>query len=413
LTADRPLSAAGEAAGRSGVAVDVVIVAAGSSQRMDGRDKLVAPIGGRPLVAWTVGALAASPGVERIVLVSTPQRIAEWSGAAWLDPAVVTLVAGGPRRQESVFAGVDALNAADDRVVLVHDGARPAIPPGLVAAVAAAAAAHGAAIPVIAVAETVKRVEGGRVLETVDRASLAVAQTPQAARAGLLRAAWRLFPPGDARTFTDEAALLEAARIPVHAIDGDATNIKVTVPEDLDRVADLLLRGSADTRTPRVGFGSDGHPFGPGMPLWLGGIEVPDAPRLHGHSDGDVAIHAVADALLGAAGLGDLGRLFPAGPDTPRGIAGAVLLAEVLERVRTSGHEPRSIDVTIVGARPRLAGRLDAMAEAIAAILRLPSDRVVVKASTGNLNGMEGAGRGITAHAVAVVDGSPQRASSS
>src|SRR5207247_10378324 len=141
--------------------------------------------------------------------------------------------------------------------------------------------------------------------------------------------------------------LPEAARSPVHASDGDATNIKVTVPEDLDRVADLLLRGSADARTPRVGFGSDGHPFGPGTPLWLGGIEVPGAPRLHGHSDGDVAIHAVADALLGAAGLGDLGRLFPAGPETPRGIAGGVLLGEVLERVRRSGHEPRSVDVTI------------------------------------------------------------------
>jgi 2-C-methyl-D-erythritol 4-phosphate cytidylyltransferase/2-C-methyl-D-erythritol 2,4-cyclodiphosphate synthase len=410
LTADRPRSAAGDIAGRGGVGVDVVIVAAGSSRRMDGRDKLTAPIGDRPLVAWTVGAVAASPGVERIVLVSTPQRIAEWNGAAWLHPAVVTLVAGGPRRQESVFAGVDALAAADDRIVLVHDGARPAVGPGLVAAVAAAAAAHGAAIPVLAIAETVKRVEGGRVLETVDRASLAVAQTPQAARAGLLRAAWQRFPPGDPRTFTDEAALLEAARIPVHAIDGDATNIKVTMPDDLDRVTGLLLRGSAGVHTPRVGFGSDGHPFGPGGPLWLGGIEVPGAPRLHGHSDGDVAIHAVADALLGAAGLGDLGRLFPAGPDTPGGIAGSVLLGEVLERVRTSGHEPRSVDVTIVGARPRLAGRLDAMGETIAAILGLPSGRVAVKASTGNLDGMEGAGRGITAHAVAVVDVSPQRA---
>jgi len=404
LTVDEPRPPAAGAANESIVGVDVVIVAAGASQRMNGRDKLAAPIGGRPLLAWTVEALAASPGVERIVLVSAPERIPEWSAAAWLDAAVVRVVAGGPRRQESVFVGVAALDAPDERVVLVHDGARPAVRPALVAAVAAAAAAHGAAIPVLAIAETVKRVEGGRVLETVERASLAVAQTPQAARAGLLRAAWRLFPPGDTRTFTDEAALLEAARIPVHAIDGDATNIKVTVPEDLDRAADLLRRRSTDAHVPRVGFGSDGHPFGPGGPLRLGGIEVPGAPRLHGHSDGDVAIHAVADALLGAAGLGDLGRIFPPGPETPRGIDGSLLLAGVLDRVRASGHEPRSVDVTIIGARPRLAGRLDAMRESIATILGLPVDRVDVKASTGNLAGMEGAGRGITAHAVAVLD---------
>jgi len=404
LTTDRPRAGV---AGRADQGVDVVIVAAGASQRMAGRDKLTALIGGRPLLAWTVDALARTPEVERIVLVSTPERIAEWTAAAWLHPAVVAMVAGGRRRQESVFAGVSALDAADERVILVHDGARPAVRPALVAAVAAAATTHGAAIPVVGIAETVKRVEHGRVLETIERAGLALAQTPQAARAGLLRAAWQRFPPGDARTFTDEAALLEAARIPVHAIDGDATNIKVTVPDDLDRAAELLLRGPVPARMPRVGFGSDGHPFGPGGPLRLGGIEVPGAPRLHGHSDGDVAIHAVADALLGAAGLGDLGGIFPSGPETPRGIAGSVLLAEVLDRVRAAGNEPRSLDVTIVGARPGLSGRLDAMREAIAALVGLPSDRVDVKASTGNLDGMEGAGRGISAHAVAVLEETP------
>jgi len=159
------------------------------------------------------------------------------------------------------------------------------------------------------------------------------------------------------------------------------------------------------TREPaiRVGYGRDSHPFGPGAPLRLGGIEIEAAPRLHGHSDGDVALHAVADALLGAAGMGDLGRLFPAGPATPRGIASGELVANVVERLAEAGLEPRRIDVTIVGARPRLAGHLDAMGAAIAGLLRIDAAAVNVKASTGNLAGDEGAGRTVSAHAVAVV----------
>ena len=318
----------------------------------------------------------------------------------------MAVVAGGVRRQESVAAAFAALDGPDDRVVLVHDGARPLVPPELVAAVIEAAMRHGAAIPVMPVAETVKRLdgEGETVLGTVDRHDLVTAQTPQAARAGLLRAAWAANPADGTRTFTDEAALLEAARIPVHAIPGDPMNIKVTVPHDLDRAAAILAPGDAlGGGAPRVGFGGDSHPFGPGGPLALGGVAIAGAPRLHGHSDGDVALHAVADALLGAAGQGDLGRLFPAGPSTPRGVASNELVAAVVTRLRAAGYVPLSVDVTIVGARPRLAGHLDAMRDTIAALLGLPASAVDVKASTGNLAGMEGAGRGISAQAVAVV----------
>ena len=155
----------------------------------------------------------------------------------------------------------------------------------------------------------------------------------------------------------------------------------------------------------RVGFGTDGHPFGPGEPLRLGGITIDGAPRLHGHSDGDVVLHAVADALLGAAGLGDLGRQFPAGPETPAGIASADLLGAVVARLAGSGYRPSSVDLTIVAGRPRLAGRLDEMRAAIADLLGLALERVNVKASSGNLEGWEGAGRGISASAVAVVAG--------
>lgn len=387
---------------------DAIVVAAGVSRRMDGLDKLTARIGDRPLLAWTLDAIAAVPGVGRVVVAVTGDRVEETAGASWLPPCVVAVVPGGGRRQESVACAFDALDAPDDRVVLVHDGARPAASPALIGAVASATAAHGAAIPVLGVTETVKRIADGLVAETVDRAALATAQTPQGIRAGLLRAAWTSFPPDGPREFTDEAALLEAARIAVHAIPGEPTNLKVTVPADLARAAATLgapmpEQGASGTPV-RIGLGADSHPFGPGEPLVLGGVEI-DGPRLHGHSDGDVALHAVADALLGAAGLGDLGRLFPADASTPRGVASTKLLAEVVARVRAAGHTPSSVDLTIVGARPRLAAHLDAMRDAIAAVVGLAPGAIDVKASTGNLAGMEGAGRGISAQAVVVIQG--------
>jgi 2-C-methyl-D-erythritol 4-phosphate cytidylyltransferase/2-C-methyl-D-erythritol 2,4-cyclodiphosphate synthase len=390
---------------------DAIVVAAGASRRMDGQDKLMARIGGRPLLAWTLEALAAAPGIERVVVAVAADRLAETAGAAWLPTCVVAVVAGGARRQDSVAAAFEALDAPDDRVILVHDGARPAVSLALIETVAAATAAHGAAIPVLAVVETVKRIADGRVVETIDRTSLATAQTPQGVRAGSLRAAWAEFPPGGPREFTDEAGLLEAARIAVHAIPGEASNLKVTVPADLERAAAALgaptglstgLSTGASAAV-RIGLGSDSHPFGPGEPLALGGVTIAGGPRLHGHSDGDVALHAVADALLGAAGLGDLGRLFPADASTPRGIASSALLADVVARLQAAGFAPASVDLTIVAARPRLAGHLDAMRAAVAALLGLGPDAVDVKASTGNLAGMEGAGRGISAQAVVVV----------
>ena len=397
--------------------VDAIVVAAGRSSRMGGADKLTERLGDRPLLARSIDAVAACPGLERIVVVTAPDRVAEFSAAAWLHERVVAVVAGGERRHESVAAGLAALDgldeeagpdgataiATDDRIVLVHDGARPLVSTELVVAVASAAREHGAAIPVLPVAETVKRVEDGVIVETVDRSPLATAQTPQGVRRGLLRAAFDRFPAAGPETWTDEAALLEACRIAVHALPGEPGNLKVTVPADLERARAAFGAPVGAGRGIRMGIGTDSHAFGPGSPLALGGLTVEGAYRLSGHSDGDVALHAVADALLGAAGLGDLGRMFPAGPATPAGIASRDLLAAVVERIRGTGLRPTGIDLTIVAARPRLAGRLDAMAEAIAAIVGIERAAVNVKASTGNLIGMEGAGRGISAQAIATV----------
>ena len=383
---------------------DAVIVAAGSSRRMAGLDKLLVQVAGRPLIAWTVSAIAAASSVARIVVVASPDRVGEWQEAPWIrcPGADVDVVAGGPTRQVSVANGVRRLAEVDpdggDRTVLVHDGARPLASPALVDAVAAAVAAHGAALPVLPVAETLKRIEDGRVIETVDRATLGAAQTPQGARRALLLRAWERFPPEGEREFTDEAALLEACRIPVHAIPGDPANLKVTLPDDLRRVELALGPGA-----PRIGFGHDSHPFGPGAPLRLGGVTVDGVPALAGHSDGDVALHAVADALLGAAALGDLGRLFPADGTTPRGVASDALLRSVVERLAERDLAPGTVDLVIIGARPKLGARLDAMRAAIAATLGVDEGAVNVKASSGNLAGDEGAGRSISARAVATV----------
>jgi 2-C-methyl-D-erythritol 4-phosphate cytidylyltransferase/2-C-methyl-D-erythritol 2,4-cyclodiphosphate synthase len=392
---------AGEAAGVSGSAVEAVVVAAGESRRMGGLDKLTADLCGRPVLRWSVEALVAA-GVERIVLVTAPARIADLAAAEWLPAQVVAVVPGGARRQESVAAGVAALSASEepgsDAVVLVHDAARPLATPALVRAVAAAAAEHGAAIPILPVAETLKRIDGELVAETVDRSDLAVAQTPQGVRRSLLERAYAAYPPDGPETWTDEASLLEACRIAVHAIPGEPTNLKVTVPADLEQARAILQAVPAGAG--RVGLGTDSHPFGPGEPLVLGGIRIEGAPRLAGHSDGDVVLHAVADALLGAAGLGDLGRLFPADSRTPAGIDSRILLGTVMERVRAAGWRPINVDMTIVAARPRLSPLLPGMGEAIAGILGLDPGSVNVKASTGNLAGPEGTGRSISAQAI-------------
>ncbi|HJP88712.1 MAG TPA: 2-C-methyl-D-erythritol 4-phosphate cytidylyltransferase [Candidatus Limnocylindrales bacterium] len=385
----------------TGVIADAVVVAAGRSERMGGRDKLAAELGGKPLLAWSVAALAASPVVERIVLVRAPDQ-AGGARPEWLPDKVVAVVPGGARRQDSVAAGIRALDGSVGdgraRVVLVHDGARPLVTPHLVAAVANAAAEHGAAIPVLPVAETLKQVDGDRIVGNVDRTGIATAQTPQGIRWDVLRSAISHLDDPD-REFTDEAALLEAAGVAVHTVPGEGTNLKVTRPDDL-AIAEARLVGATAIRT---GFGADGHSFGPGDGLRLGGIEIPGAPRLFGHSDGDAALHAIAGALLGAAALGDLGGLHPADERTPRGVASTDLLRGVRRALDDAGWAPRSVDLTIRGARPWIQASMPAMRQAIADILGLDIGAVSVKASTGNLSGDAGAGRSIEAQAVATV----------
>jgi len=391
------------------IGADAIVVAAGASQRMGGVDKLAWAIGGRPLLSYTLEAIAAAPGVDAIIVITAPERRDALASASWLPASVREVVVGGERRQDSVRAGFTALervrpDPAGTRVALVHDGARPMATPALIADVIGAAAAHGAAIPILPVVETMKRVEGDRVTGTVDRATLAVAQTPQGIRRDVFRAALTADLPAGA-IWTDEAALLEACRIPVHVVPGDPNNFKVTVPADLTRAADLLApRTSERPSDRRHGIGLDAHPFGPGSPLVLGGVVFDGVPRLSGHSDGDVVLHAVADGLLGAAGLGDLGRLFPPGPSTPHGIASSELVATVIRHLADAGWRPAAVDLTIVGARPRLGHRLEAIRDGLADLLGVATSTINVKASTGNLDGSEGAGRTMSTVALVTIE---------
>ena len=373
---------------------DAVIVAAGGSTRMGGIDKLAEPLLGRSLLQWSVEQMAAAQSVARVVVVARPERVDELSAARWMSAA--TIVAGGERRSDSVRAGVAAATA---EVVLVHDAARPLASPALADAVAAAAAQHGAAVPVLPVVDSLKRDAGDNLGASVERDGLVRAQTPQGARRALLLDA---FGAAGDEAFSDEAALFESRGIPVATVPGEPANLKVTEPADLELVRAIAAgRQGPDEAGLHFGLGQDSHGFGPDDGLWLGGVLIPDAPRLYGHSDGDVVLHALANALLAACGLPDLGRVFPAGDPKTAGIASSNLLEEVVKRAEQAGWRVGRAQVALVGARPRLGGRwLDEMRARIGQLLGLDIGDVALTASTGNLNGAEGAGRVISATAL-------------
>jgi 2-C-methyl-D-erythritol 4-phosphate cytidylyltransferase / 2-C-methyl-D-erythritol 2,4-cyclodiphosphate synthase len=374
---------------------DAIVVAAGASRRMAGVDKLRVPLAGRPILAWAAQSMSAARSVRRIVLVAGRERVDELGREPWVGVLGASVVAGGPRRQDSVAAGA---RAADAPVVLVHDGARPFVASAVVDAVAEAAAADGAAIPVVPVAESLKRLDGDRVAEAVERDGLFRSQTPQGVRRDLLLAAYDAVGGHGGKGFSDEAALLAAYGATVRTVQGDPGNLKVTVAADIELVAAIAELRSG---RPRLGSATDTHPFGPGDGLRLGGILVAEAPRLFGHSDGDVALHAVAGAVLGAAALGDLGSIFPPDDRMTEGIDSSQLLAGVMARAASAGWRVDSLDLSILGARPRLgATRLDAMRCAIASLVATAPDAVGIKASSGNLTGPEGAGRVISASAI-------------
>ena len=374
-----------------------VIVAAGASSRAgDGPKKPWRSLGRRPVVAWSLAAMAAA-GAERIVLV-----VAEGDEALAVDaigglPGVL-VVTGGATRALSVRKGLAAL--ADDDIasaVLIHDAARPFVRPAHVNSLLAALEAADGAAPALPVADTLKRIEAGSTV-TASRDGLFRAQTPQAFGLRTLRAAYAAWSEADGEP-TDDAQVVERAGGRVVLVPGDPMLMKLTYPEDF-AMAEALA--GAQTLT-RVGQGFDAHRFGPGDHVTLCGVAIPHDKALAGHSDADAGLHALTDALLGAIGDGDIGQHFPPSDPKWRGADSSVFVRDALERVRQRGGRLVNVDVTLVCERPKIAPHRQAMRERLAALLELPLDAVSVKATTTEQMGFTGRGEGLAAQAVAVV----------
>lgn len=375
--------------------IAVIVVAAGSGTRLGaGAPKAFVMLGGRTLLERSLHALAGMrERTQAIVVVPAgcAEEAARLAEVALAGPA--TVVVGGATRQQSVAAGLAAL-APEVDVVLVHDAARALAPAVLFDEVVAAVdASRGGVIPGLPVSDTIKRVgAGGTVQGTVDRSELAAVQTPQGFPRELLVAAYASATTDE----TDDAGLVAAAGHPVTVVQGDAHAFKITTPWDLRRAEELL----AGTLPPRIGFGSDTHAFDPSAELWLAGLHWPGEPGLAGHSDGDAVAHAIVDALLSAAGLGDIGSVFGTGDPRFSGAHGEVFLAETRRLVEARGYRIGNVSVQLVGNRPKFAPR---RAEAEATLSRILDAPVAVSATTTDGLGFTGRGDGIAALATALL----------
>jgi 2-C-methyl-D-erythritol 4-phosphate cytidylyltransferase/2-C-methyl-D-erythritol 2,4-cyclodiphosphate synthase len=311
--------------------------------------------------------------------------------------AVMPPVAGGPTRQESVRLGLEALAEYCPHRVLIHDGARPFPDQRLVNRVIDGLDKAAAAIPCLPLRDTIKRGEGGTIRETIDRSALWRAQTPQGFHFDAILAAHRA---ATGRELTDDAAVAEAAGLAPLIVDGSEDNMKVTTPEDLAAAERLIAARRGDIR---VGQGFDVHPFAPGDHLWICGVRVQHGMSLAGHSDADVGLHALTDAVLGAIGAGDIGMHFPPSDPRWRGASSDQFLSHAADLVRARGGAIAAVDVTIICERPKIAPYRAAMVERIAAILGITPDRVSVKATTTEKLGFTGRAEGMAAQAVATV----------
>ena len=377
-----------------------IVVAAGRSSRFGGAvPKQFRELGGASVASRAVRAMTACPSVDGVVVVLSCDEIGGPRDAALRRiERVLSVVPGGNSRAASALAGVEA--ATDAEFILVHDGARPFVDPALVSAVLDAVRQHGAAVPALPARDTVKRDDGaGFVAETLDRAALHFAQTPQGARRDWMLEALRLAAVSGGE-ITDEAQALERTGRRVALIPGDPGNMKITTPDDW---SEALRRVDVDDLPFRVGHGYDAHRFGGTRGLVLGGVSFPGEAGLLGHSDADVVVHAAMDALLGAAGLPDIGHYFP--PDDPRfaGANSATLAREVAGCVRAAGFRIANLDLTLLAERPRIRERVGAMREAVASSFLIDVARVGLKATTLEGLGALGRGEGIACHAVALI----------
>ncbi len=389
-----------------------LIPAAGRAARFNtdggkGGNKIFASLAGRPLLRWTAEAFAAHPGIDGILVVAGAGEVARCR--AMLDglDKLLSIIPGGETRQASVAVGLFTLGGAPDDLVLVHDGARPLVTPDVITRCLDGAREFGNAVAALPVSDTLKAVdERQTVRRTVDREGLWAVQTPQAFRMATLFGAF-VAARDRSWTGTDEASLVEQfGDEAVHLVLGAPDNFKVTRPDDL-RLAEAVLRSRLEgpVGQTRIGFGYDIHPLALGRRLVLGGVEIPSPRGLDGHSDADVLLHALCDALLGAAGLPDIGSLFPNTDLAYKGISSLHLLSQVRERLDFAGYEVGNIDLTLIAEAPKIAPHVPQMRARIAETLHIEPARVGIKATTNEGLGSLGRGEGIAAHAVAAIIG--------
>jgi 2-C-methyl-D-erythritol 4-phosphate cytidylyltransferase / 2-C-methyl-D-erythritol 2,4-cyclodiphosphate synthase len=372
--------------------VTALIVAAGTGERLGGEvPKQYRMIGGKPVLRWAAEAMVGHPAVKATrIVIGAGQN--DRAAAALQGIEVGELIEGGPTRADSVRAGLAAIGGD---AVLVHDAARPFCPTPVIDRLIASLEFFEGAAPVLAVGDTLARA-GDTLGEAVDRSGLVRVQTPQAFRLAALRSAYSAW---GGPSPTDETTVLRAAGMSVATVAGDPALEKLTTAADFDRAAQWI----AGALTPRTGMGFDVHAFAGEGPVILGGVEVPHSRGLAGHSDADVVLHAITDALLGAAGLGDIGEHFPPSDPQWKGAQSSLFLAHAATLVRGLGAIIDHVDCTIIAEEPKIGPHRPAMRARIAEIAGLSLDQVSVKATTTEGLGFTGRREGIAAQAVASI----------
>lgn len=386
--------------------IAVIVVAAGRGERAtasgDTNPKQYRQLAGKPVLSRAIEAFLAREDVAWVVPVIHAEQVERYAALGLTEPRLLAPVTGGANRQASVLAGLTALGPKRPDLVLIQDAARPLVSAEVIGGVIEALRTSEAALPVVPVTDTIKRSADGRtVTATEDRHTLFAAQTPQGFRYPQILSA-HLRAVRMPREFTDDAAIAEWAGLTVALTPGSTRNIKITHPEDFAR-AERLLGGEKSMET-RVGTGFDVHPFEAGDAVWLGGVKIAHTHKLKGHSDADVALHALTDAIYGALGEGDIGKHFPPSDPQWRGAASSIFLAHAVGLVAERQGRIVNLDLTIVCEAPRIGPHVDAMKAAIGGICGISSSRIAIKATTSEQLGFTGRGEGIVAMASASIE---------
>jgi 2-C-methyl-D-erythritol 4-phosphate cytidylyltransferase/2-C-methyl-D-erythritol 2,4-cyclodiphosphate synthase len=384
-----------------------LVVAAGRGLRA-GRElpKQYDRLGGRTVLRRTLQALLSHRSIGKILVVIGPGDAAIYAEAVHGLPNLLAPVIGGATRQQSVLNGLEALAEQGPRLVLIHDAARPFVQPDLVQRVIEACTDRMGAIPALPVTETLKWVKAGMIAATVPRQDLVIAQTPQGFPFRPLLDAHRQAADAGRDDLTDDAAVGALAGLAVRVVEGDRRNLKLTLPGDF-AAAERMVEGAMETHTAQ---GLDVHAFGPGDSVWLCGVRIPHDQGLVGHSDADVGLHALTDALLGTIGDSDIGAHFPPSDPQWKGASSNRFVRDALRRVSARGGRILHLDVTLVCEHPKIGPHRERMREAIAGMADVPVGRVSVKATTSEHLGFTGRGEGIAALALATVQLPPESA---